>query len=135
MKFLQIFNKTPNHKKFNYTPRFYNAEEEEMKERVQRIERELNVPTPQSEGEVNESDYRARIRGGFSRARQANGAGATTSSSSSSPILLRFAILLILTVGFIGYLQYGLVAIYGIALLIIPIFLYLKFRKMRSNGR
>jgi hypothetical protein len=134
MKFLQIFNKTPNYKKFNYTPRFYNAEEEEMKARVQRIERELNVPTPKSE-EVNESDHRARIRGGFSRARQANGAGATTSSSSSSPILLRFAILLILTVGFIGYLEYGMVAIYGIALLIIPIFLYLKFRKMRSNGR
>jgi hypothetical protein len=133
MKFLQIFNKTPGYKKFNYTPRFYNPEEEEMKERVQRIERELNAPTQQSE-EQKDSDYRARIRGGFSKARQANGGGAT-SSSSASPILLRFAILLILTVGFIGYLQYGLVALYGIAVLIIPIFLYLRFRKMRSNGR
>jgi hypothetical protein len=133
MKFLQIFNKTPNYKKFNYTPRFYNAEEEEMKARVQRIERELNAPTQQSE-EQKDSDYRARIRGGFSRARQANG-GAPTTSPSSSPILLRFAILLILTVGFIGYLEYGLVALYGIAILIIPIFLYLKFRKLRSSGR
>jgi hypothetical protein len=132
MKFLQIFNKTPRYKKFNYTPRFYNPEEEEMKERVQRIERELNASAQPSE-ESKESDYRARIRGGFNRARQANAGGAVT--QSSSPVLLRFAILLILTVGFIGYLQYGLVALYGIAALIVPIFLYLKFRKLRSNGR
>jgi hypothetical protein len=136
MKFLQIFNKTPNYKKFNYMPRFYNPEEEEMKERISRIEHELNSAKEQPKETLPNADkdlaYRERIRGSFAKARQAN--GSTPSSTGASPLLLRFTILLVLSVGFIGYLQYGMPALYGIALVLIPIFLFLKYRKLSNRG-
>lgn len=139
MKFLQIFNKTPNYKKFNYSPRFYNPEEEEMKERVSRIEQEMkaekarsvDVTADNGSGQVS---HRERIHGSFAKARKANG-NPPAGASTHSPTLLRMAILLILTVGFIGYLQYGLTAIYGIALVLIPIYLYMRFRKLSDRGR
>ncbi|MBL7866183.1 MAG: hypothetical protein JNK10_15005, partial [Cyclobacteriaceae bacterium] len=41
MKFPQIFIKTPSHKRFNFTPRFYEPQVEERKEREERIRQEL----------------------------------------------------------------------------------------------
>ena len=41
MKFIQLFGKTPNYKKFAFTPRFYNPEEEERQQRESRIRKEL----------------------------------------------------------------------------------------------
>jgi hypothetical protein len=137
MKLFQIFNKTPNSKKFNYNPRFYNPEEEERQERLRRIENELNAEQATVEAQKatpSEPDlgHRARIHGSFARARQANGNSAP-GSQQTSPTLLRFGILLVLTVGLIGYLQYGTPAIYGIFLVLIPLFLYLKFRKLSKK--
>jgi hypothetical protein len=139
MKFLQIFNKTPNYKKFNYNPRFYNPEEEEMKERISRIQQEINASKsqpdePAAEGDNTNASYRERIHGSFAKARRANG-NPPAGVSTQSPALLRMGIILILTVGFLGYLQYGLNAIYGIALVLIPIYLYMRFRKLSDRGR
>jgi hypothetical protein len=140
MKLLQIFNKTPNYKKFNYAPRFYNPEEEERQERIRRIQQEVDSAKAEELAEKNKSagldlNYRDRIHGSFSKARQANGNSERGAVNSTSPALLRMTILLVLTVGFIGYLQYGKIALYGIALVLIPIFLYLKFRKVSTKGR
>jgi hypothetical protein len=140
MKLFQIFNKTPNYKKFNYNPRFYNPDEEEKQERLRRVESELNAEKAKFQAEHAEPSqgdlgYRARIHGSFARARQANG-NAAPGTQQTSPTLLRFGILLVLTVGLIGYLQYGSVAIYGIFMVLIPLFLYLKFRKLsKKEGR
>lgn len=134
MKFLQIFNKTASYKKFNYTPRFYNPEEEDLKQRISRIEQEVNAAKVAGPAEEGELSHRDRIHGSFAKARKANG-NPPAGASSQSPTLLRLAILFILTIGFIGYLQYGLPAIYGIVLLIVPIYLYMRFRKLSDRGR
>ena len=134
MKFLQIFNKTPNYKKFNYTPRFYNPDEEEMKERISRIEQEVNAAKASERSGESDFTHRDRIHGSFAKARKANG-NPPAGASSQSPTLLRLAILFILTVGFIGYLQYGLPAIYAIALVLVPIYLYMRFRKLSNRGQ
>ena len=49
MKFLQIFTKIPNYKKFGYTPRHYDPKEEERKERELRIQKELMSEEEQQE--------------------------------------------------------------------------------------
>jgi hypothetical protein len=137
MNLLQIFNKKTGYKKFNYTPRFYNPEEEERKERIRRIENEVNAakstPAEEVPSEGVDAGYRGRIRGSFQKARVAN--GSVPSNSGTSPALLRLAILLVLTLGFIGYLQYGKGALYGIALVLIPLYLFLRFRKLNNKGR
>jgi hypothetical protein len=135
MKLFQLFTKTPNYKKFNYVPRYYNPEEEERKERNERIKREVNAavqaPIEEPAPPATYSGYQSRIRGSFNKARDAKGAA----SSDTSPMLIRLALLLVLTVGLIGYLQYGMAAVFGVALVIIPMFLYLKFRKLSDKGR
>ena len=138
MKFLQIFSKTPGYKKFNYTPRFYNPEEEERQERIARIERDAileRAKTDPGAGNPEEiGNYRQRMQGSFRQARKAN--GSEPAPATSSPTLLRLAIVLVLVVGFISYLEYGKGAAYGIALILIPLFLYSKFINLtRKHGR
>ncbi len=41
MKFLSLFTKAPQHQRFNYNPRFYDPQKEEMKEREERIKLEV----------------------------------------------------------------------------------------------
>ena len=139
MKLFQIFNKTPNYKKFNYAPRFYNAEEEERRDRYERIEKEVKAQEQDVDNGGSNPDlgsYRTRMQGSFSRARKANGLPENASvSHAPSPALLRMGILLILTVGFIGYLEYGRVVLYALAFLIIPVFLYVRFQKLNKRGR
>jgi len=38
--------KLPKHKTFEYTPRYYNEQKEELQERVKKIEREMGVKSP-----------------------------------------------------------------------------------------
>src|SRR5687768_13177234 len=107
MKFFKIlnFNKTPAYKKFNYAPRFYNAEEEERKERISRIEREFNESRQNSKEEVSPEptvSYRERMRGSFQKAREST--GGTTDAAAA---MLRFSLLLVLALGLLAYLQYG----------------------------
>jgi hypothetical protein len=62
MKFLQLFTKIPNYKRFGYVPRHFDPKEEARKERELRLKRES---MPQEEEEkLSEEDnfgYRRRI--------------------------------------------------------------------------
>ena len=130
MKFPQLFTKIPRHKRFGYTPRHYDPAEEERQERELRIRQELaqqgkiNI---EGDSEADSSyEYRTRIAGSFRAAKKT-----TSAQSDPSASMLRLLITLILTVGLIGYLQYGRNALIGVALFTIPLYLYLKFRKSR----
>jgi Flp pilus assembly protein TadB len=128
MKFPQLFTKIPRHKRFDYTPRHYDPQEVERKERELRIRQEL-----MREGKIDheldsgeDESYRSRIAGSFRNAKRT-----TTAQSDPSANMLRLIITLILSVGLIAFLQFGKNALIGVALVFIPFYLYLKFRKSR----
>jgi len=127
MKFPQIFTRIPSYKKFGYTPRHYDPQEEERKERELRIKRELM--SEQAQEELIEEDklgYRTRISGSFKTAKKT-----VTPQADPSSTMLRLIITLIITLGLLGFIEYGRIALVGVALVIIPFYLYLKFRKFR----
>lgn len=127
MKFIQLFTKIPNYKRFGYTPRHYDPKEEERKERESRIKQELLSVQEREKREDDEKyAYRTRIAGSFKTAKKTVSPQADPSSS-----MLRLIITLVITVGLIGFLQFGKIALAGVALAIIPLYLYLKFRKFR----
>lgn len=127
MKFIQLFTKIPNYKKFGYMPRHYDPREDERKERELRIRMELDKDQDKVKKEdIVVQDYRTRISGSFRTAKKTVSPQADPSSS-----MVRLIITMIITVGLIGFLQYGKIALIGVALLIIPFYLYLKFRKFR----
>jgi hypothetical protein len=127
MKFLHLFTKIPNYKKFGYEPRHYDPKEEDRKERDLRIQKELMSKEEQQK--LDEEDahaYRSRIAGSFRTAKKTVAPQADPSST-----MLRLIITLIITLGLIGFIEYGRIALVGVALVIIPFYLYLKFRKFR----
>ena len=127
MKFPQIFTRIPSYKKFGYTPRHYDPQEEERKERELRIKRELM--SEQAQEELIEEDklgYRTRISGSFKTAKKT-----VTPQADPSSTMLRLIITLIITLGLLAFIEYGRIALVGVALVIIPFYLYLKFRKFR----
>lgn len=137
MKFLQIFNKTPNHKKFNFTTRFYNPQEEERQERERRIMLELEEQRAKGNLIVENPDtaddetfaHRKRIVGSFRTAKKT-----VTVQKDPSTSLLRLVIFTILTVGLIAYLQYGKEVLYIIMLLVVPLYLYWRFKSIPKKN-
>jgi len=128
MKLPTLFNKTPNYKRFAYSPRHYDPVEEERKEREERIRREMSLGKDNNEEKEQDDThgYRTRITGSFRTAKKT-----ATVQRDPSASMIRLVILMVLTVGVIGYIEYGNVALYGIALVFVPFYLYLKFRKFR----
>ena len=127
MKFPQIFTKIPNYKRFGYTPRHYDPKEEERKERELRIKRELM--SEQGQEELIEEDkhgYRTRISGSFKTAKKT-----VTPQADPSSTMVRLIITLIITLGLLAFIEFGKIALIGVALVFIPFYLYLKFRKFR----
>lgn len=129
MKFPQLFTKIPKHRRFDYTPRHYDPQEDERKEREFRIRQELAREGRVSENSPAEEsyNYRARIAGSFKSAKR-------TSTPQKDPTanMIRLIITLILTVGLVGYLQFGKTALIVVAFVFIPFYLYLKFRRSRQ---
>lgn len=119
MKFPSLFTKTPNHKRFSFTPRHYDPVEEQRKEREERIRKELSSNT--LEEDPVDNSYRTRITGSFRTARKTQGR-----QSDPSANMIRLIILTFLSVWVIAYLNYGSDAIYAL-LLFIPFYLWLKF--------
>jgi cytochrome c-type biogenesis protein CcmH/NrfG len=122
MKFISIFTKAPDHKKFRFTPRYYDQQAEERKEREERIRKEL-----ERERGIESSDtgnYRARIAGSFHQSRKRSKKG----KQELNAVLLRSGVLLFLTVFAMAYLTWGKDTLYSL-LLFVPLYLYLKFRK------
>jgi hypothetical protein len=128
MKLPQLFTKTPNYKRFAYTPRHYDPVEEERKEREARIRQELNLGKSDSSTTEDESatGYRSRIAGSFRTAKKT-----VTPQRDPSATMIRLVMLMVLTLGLIAFIQYGSIALYGVALVFVPFYLYLKFRKFR----
>jgi len=127
MKIPSLFTKTPNYKRFAYNPRHYDPQEEERKEREERIRRELSIESGQKEeDDDNLHGYRSRMAGSFRSAKKT-----ATVQKDPSANMLRLIILLVLAVGLIAFIEYGKVALYGVALIIVPFYFYLKFRKFR----
>ena len=126
MKLPSLFTKTPNYKRFAYTPRHFDPLEEERKEREERIRHELSIEAEKKSDEENLHAYRSRIAGSFRTAKKT-----ATVQKDPSANMLRLVILIVLTVGLIAFIEYGKVALYGVAIVIIPFYFYLKFRKFR----
>ncbi len=118
MKFPTLFTKTPRHKRFNFTPRHYDPQEEERRAREERIQKEMNGG---DETEEKLREYRTRISGSFRTAR-----GKQTKNFDPSANILRLVIIMILVLFVIAYLHYGNVSIYFLAL-IIPVYLWIRF--------
>src|SRR5687768_4212477 len=114
MKFPQIFTRIPNYKKFGYTPRHYDPLEEERKERELRIKKELMAE--QGLEELKEEDnlgYRTRISGSFKTAKKT-----VTPQADPSSTMLRLIITMIITLGLIAFIEFGRIALIGVALVI-----------------
>jgi hypothetical protein len=126
MKLPSLFTKTPNYKRFAYTPRHYDPLEEERKEREERIRHELSIESEKKLEDDNLHSYRSRIAGSFRTAKKT-----ATVQKDPSANMLRLIILMVLTIGLIAFIEYGKIALYGVAIIIIPFYFYLKFRKFR----
>lgn len=135
MKIPSLFSKSPKHRRFSFTPRFYDEQEYERKEREERIRQE--VLGRQAKGntgddsELSDPDlygYRTRIAGSF----KSNSRRSISGKSSSSTMMIRFMLFAFMLVWVITYLQYGNVAFYGL-LFIIPIYLYIRRGERRTN--
>ncbi len=126
MKFSQLFTKIPDYKRFGYRPRHFDPLEELIKEREEKIRQELDLEQKKKMEEEVTHAYRSRIVGSFKTAKKT-----ATVQRDPSANMLRLLLLLVITVGLIAYIQYGPVALYGVALVIVPVYLFLKFRKFR----
>ncbi len=122
MKFVSLFTKAPNYKRFGYSPRFYDQKAEERKEREDRIRQEI----ARERGERSEetTEYRTRMTGAFQSARKRSQSSQSTLRSS----LIRFGVLIFLTLFIMAFLTWGRTAFYGL-LVFVPLYFYVKFKK------
>lgn len=123
MKIISLFTKAPKHKRFNYEPRFYDAKEEDRKEREERIRREIALERGQS-ADAGPGDHRSRMTGAFHAARRRSSTSKETLQSS----LIRLGVLLFLTLLIMAFFTWGKVALYGL-FLAAPLYLYMRLRR------
>ena len=97
MKFPSIF-KLPRHQRFHMEPRYYDPVKEELQERERRIIAEINA-------QKKAGTYMpgSRISGSFSR----------NAAQKDESGLMRFVIATLLFGGAVGYLYFGILAIYA----------------------
>lgn len=124
MKFAGLFTKTPNHKRFNYTPRHYDPREEELREREEKIKREIEAGLRQ---EKELELHRSRIKGSFQHARKRS-----IQVGGPSTAILRTLITLFIVIELWAYLQFGNKAFYGL-FLTVPFYLFLKLKNFKKN--
>jgi hypothetical protein len=119
MKIPTLFGRIPKNQKFNFEPRFYDAQKEEREDRERRIKQELeNEKTGEIDG------YETRIKGSFHSARKRS----TASESDLQASLIRIGLLLLMVILLLGVLQWGFVVLYGI-FVIIPVYFWLRFKR------
>lgn len=116
------FFKRPKARQFEYAPRLYDPIKEEIKERTERIKREMN---PSSEIELSQLERAERIRHGLRE-------GRTASSSSAIPqkgILGRRAIVMVWLTAMLFSYMYGGPAFLGGAAALGALYIFLSFRR------
>lgn len=119
MKFLSLFTKAPQHQRFQYTPRFYDPQKEEMQERESRIRAEIEREKGKTE---DLGQHRSRIAGSFHAARRRS-----KTNSEPSAVMIRLGVLLFLAFFIMAFLQWGKPVLYSL-FLFIPFYFYLKFK-------
>lgn len=126
MKFISLFTKNPQHRKFSYTPRFYDPQEEERKLRNERIRQEVQGG-PENVKIETEPEHRSRIAGSFKTAKK-------TASRQPDPSasIMRLIILTFLALWLYAFIQFGNVAFYGL-LLLVPFYFFLKLRSINRD--
>ena len=125
MKIPSVFTKAPSHKKFSFVPRYFDDQEEERKEREERIKKELE----RVEGKEVPIDpaYRTRITGSFRSVKKT-----ITPRVDPSVNILRLIILMVLVLFLIAYLQFGNDVVYGLVV-IVPLYLYVRLRNAKRS--
>lgn len=123
MKFISLFTKTPNHKRFSYKPRYWDEQAEERKEREERIRAEIERERGEQPEGTN-SDYRSRITGSFHASRRRS----DKSKDELNSVLLRSGVLLFLVLFLMAFLTWGKDSLYAL-LVFIPVYFYFKFKK------
>jgi hypothetical protein len=119
MKIISLFTKAPQHQRFSYRPRYYDPAKDEMKEREERIKREIER---ERGGGASDGHYGSRIAGSFQAARKRSKPSAQTSA-----IVMRLGVLLFMTLLIVAFLQWGKPALY-VGLAFVPIYFYLKLK-------
>ena len=123
MKFISLFTKTPNHKRFAYKPRYWDPAAEERKEREERIRKEIEREKGNAQEDAT-AGYRDRIAGSFHNARRRS----NKSSGELNVVLLRSGVLLFLVLFLMAFLTWGKDALYAL-LIFVPVYFYFKFKK------
>jgi hypothetical protein len=124
MKIISLFTKAPTHQRFSYRPRYYDPQKDEMREREERIRKELE--RERGLAPTDEDGYRSRISGSFQAARKRSKPTAETSA-----VLMRLGMLLFMAILLVAFLQWGKLALYG-ALAVVPFYIYLKFKGFKK---
>lgn len=120
MKFLSIFTKAPQHQRFQFRPRYYDPQREEIQERENRIRLELE--REQGRMPADGGNHRSRIAGAFQAARRRS-----TPTQSGMTILLRLGALLFLSIFLMAFITWGKVVFYSL-FLVLPVYFFLRFR-------
>jgi len=104
-------------------PRYYDPKKEEMKEREDRIRREIE----RERGIVaqsDDSDYRRRMTGSFQAARRRS----KNTSGGNNVVMLRLAVVLFITLFLFAYLTWGKPVLYTL-FIFVPVYFYFKFKR------
>ena len=110
--------KIPKHQRFHIEPRYYDPIKEEIEQRTSRIKKEIK-----SEKEsIEEDEVRHRLAGTFS------GRIAKRERNVSTGVL-QFVLVIVLFLGFFGYIYFGNIVLYLLGLFTL-LFVYMKFRKI-----
>ncbi len=125
MKIISLFTKAPQNQRFTYRPRYYDPSKDEMLEREERIKNEI----ARERGTLKENaGYRSRIVGSFQAARKRS-----KPSAQPNAVIMRLGVLLFITLFIVAFMQWGKPALYG-AVIVIPIYLYLKFKTIKKKN-
>jgi len=116
MRFLSIL-RIAKHQRFHIEPRYYDEVKEDLEQRTSRIRQELKLERRQG---VAGSVEHSRINGAFSR---------RSRIETGKTGFLRFAIVVYLFGGFVGYLYLGNIAFIGMASFI-PVYYFLRWRNL-----
>lgn len=113
MKFPSLL-KTPANKRFSIEPRYYDPIKEDIENRTDRIKKMLEAREAEEA-----SGHTSRIQGSFSRYSQ---------HRNTKTGALRFAIMLFLSMGLLGYWFFGELALYTIMVIALGSYLFKRLR-------
>lgn len=122
-KFPMLFGRIPKHRRFNYTPRFYDPAKEERDARESRIRMELGA-----DPKDQDADVRTRMSQAF-HSRKRNKKGLSVNMKET---ILQSALVLAMVVLLLSWLEWGNEVFYAF-LLLLPVWFYMRFLRKRES--